>query len=422
MRLHTISYTMMRLRGTLGGVRFHHTENEAFVSTSSVTTFARDRYTLLAYAMLGYFAYLQAAPGVAMPLLRDDLGLNYTVGGMHISALALGMVLAGLLADRAVARWGRRTVFWGGGGGMAVGALLLVVGQHPAITIAGMFLMGLLGTALLATIQSGLADRHGTLRAIALTESNVVAAVITILPPLLVGGFERIGIGWRGAFVAMVLAWGVAYLTQRDVDIPASRPRKTESGGTDRALPPIFWLYWAALVSCVAVEWSVIAWSADFMTEAGGLDDDAAALVMTLFFLAMALGRVLGSQLTRRMDVVRLLFAAMSVGLAGFVTFWLAPVLPLLLGGLFVAGLGIANLFPFLLSITVGTAPEQSDVASSRITLGAGLAILLAPQILGTVADQTGIQTAYGLVFVLFVLAMIIVTAARRRAVAAEVA
>ena len=41
--------------------------------------------------------------------------------------------------------------------------------------------------------------------------------------------------------------------------------------------------------------------------------------------------------------------------------------LPLLLAGLFVAGFGIANLFPFLLSITVSTAPEQSDVVGLAI-------------------------------------------------------
>ncbi len=383
-------------------------------------TFVRDRYTLLAYAMLGYFAYLQAAPGVAMPLLRDDLDLSYTVGGMHISALALGMVLAGLIADRAVARWGRRNVFWGGGAGMVAGTLLLVVGSHPAITIAGMFVMGLLGTALLATIQSGLADRHGPYRAIALTESNVVASAITILPPLLIGGLEHIGIGWRGAFVAMVLAWGVAFLTQRNTSIPASQPRQTFSGSTDRALPAIFWLYWLGLVLAVAAEWSVIAWSADFLVDVGGLRKADASLMMTLFFLAMMLGRALGSYFTRRTDVVRLLFAALGVGLTGYVIFWLVPVTGLMIAGLFIAGLGIANLFPFLLSITVSTAPEQSDVASSRVTLGAGLAILLAPQLLGTVADQTGIQTAYGLVFGLFVLAAGVVTVARRRAMLAN--
>ena len=49
-------------------------------------TFVRDRFTWLAYLMLGYYAYLQAANGPLMPFLRADLGINYTTGGLHFSA------------------------------------------------------------------------------------------------------------------------------------------------------------------------------------------------------------------------------------------------------------------------------------------------------------------------------------------------
>jgi hypothetical protein len=38
--------------------------------------FVRDRFTWLAYLMLAYFSYLQAAPGPLMPFLRDELHLS----------------------------------------------------------------------------------------------------------------------------------------------------------------------------------------------------------------------------------------------------------------------------------------------------------------------------------------------------------
>lgn len=384
------------------------------MTASPAASFLRDRFTLLAYAMLGYFAYLQAAPGVAMPLLRDDLRLSYTVGGMHISALALGMVLAGLLNDRAIARWGRPAIFWAGGAGMGLGALLLAAGRHPAITIAGMGLMGLLGTALLAAIQSGLADQHGARRAIAITEANVVASASTILPPLLIGGFERAGIGWQWAFVLPALLWGAAYLRERGDRIPTAPPGAEGDTRSTGPLPHTFWRYWLAVVFCVAVEWSVVAWSADFLVKAGGFRKADAALLMALYFGAMLIGRITGSALARRADLPRLLFAALSIGVAGYAVLWLVPVTPLRVAGLFVAGLGIANLYPFLLATSLGTAPQQSDAASARLTLGIGLAILLAPQVLGAAADATSIQTAYGLVLALFALTWGAVIAARR--------
>jgi len=45
--------------------------------------FRRDRLTWVAYGMLAWFAYLQAAPGLVVVHLRDELGLSYAVGGVR---------------------------------------------------------------------------------------------------------------------------------------------------------------------------------------------------------------------------------------------------------------------------------------------------------------------------------------------------
>ena len=59
--------------------------------------FRRDRLTWVAYGMLAWFAYLQAAPGLVVPHLRDELHLSYSTGGLHVAAWAGGSVLAGLI-------------------------------------------------------------------------------------------------------------------------------------------------------------------------------------------------------------------------------------------------------------------------------------------------------------------------------------
>ena len=68
--------------------------------------FRRDRLTWVAYVMLGWFAYLQAAPGLVIVHLRDELDLSYSTGGLHVAAFAAGSLLAGvdLRAARARAR------------------------------------------------------------------------------------------------------------------------------------------------------------------------------------------------------------------------------------------------------------------------------------------------------------------------------
>ena len=52
--------------------------------------FRRDRLTWLAYVMLAWFAFLQAAPGLIIAHLRDELALSYSTGGLHVAAFAAG--------------------------------------------------------------------------------------------------------------------------------------------------------------------------------------------------------------------------------------------------------------------------------------------------------------------------------------------
>lgn len=381
-----------------------------------VPRFARDRFTWLAYLMLAYFAYQQAALGPLMPFLRDELHLSYTVGGLHLSAFALGMVLAGLLGDALVQRWGRRRVFWGGGAGLALGSLLFVAGHHPALTIASALLMGAPGTLLLIEVQATLSDRHGAQRAIALTESNVAASLAAGLAPLLIGNLERAGIGWRGALILGVLGWGALAWRGHAVPIPPHTPRPLVTGRAAR-LPAAFWAYWLVVFLCVAIEWSVIFWGADFLETSVGLRKVDASTLMSVFFAAHLLGRAAGSRLARRVPVGALLLTAALIAVAGFLPFWLASATPLNIAGLFVAGLGIANLFPLTLSAASNIVTrEQADVASSRVTLASGLAILIAPQILGALADALTLKSAYGVVAAFLIVATGAILAANRRA------
>jgi MFS family permease len=373
----------------------------------------RDQFTWLAYLMLAFYSYTQAALGPLMPFLRAQLNLNYTIAALHVSAFALGMILAGLTADRAAERFGRRVLFWGGGGGMALGGVLLTRARQPILTIASVFVMGAIGSYLLVMVSAVLADHHGERRAVALTEANVAASVSAALAPLVIGLGEESGLSWRIALLIGAGVWLTLLLILRGTPIPANAAR---SGGreTVRPLPRRFWAYWIVVLLSVALEWCMVFWGADFLENRVGLEKIAASTLMSVFFVAMVIGRVIGARLARHLESSRLLiFAVMVVGV-GFPLFWLARVTVLNILGLFLAGLGIANLFPLTLSVATSIDPAQSNKASARVSLAGGLAILLAPQILASLADQVGIYTAFGSAAVFLVVVAVIVVAARR--------
>jgi MFS family permease len=386
------------------------------MALSPKSSFVRDQFTWLAYLMLAYYAYSQTIIGPLMPFLRAELNLSYTVTGLHLSAFALGMVLAGLSGDRLAQRYGRRVIFWSGATGMAGGAIALILSGQVVMTLTSALLMGYLGSLSLVMVQTTLSDRHGEQRAIALTESNVGASLSSSLAPLLVGLFQSTQIGWRGALSLAVVSLALMALRYFRVAIPEAQPAAARPVTLGRGLPLTFWAYWLVVFLGVSVEWCLIFWSADFLEKVVGLSRVTAATMMGVFLGAMLVGRFVGSRLSRRIPTGLLLLGALGMAMVGFLVLWLARLAPLNIAGLFVAGLGVANLFPLSLTTTISVAPHLVDQASARVSLAGGLAILISPFILGWLADQLNIQIVLGIIGLLLLVATMVTYLANRLA------
>ncbi len=356
--------------------------------------------------MLGYYAYMQATMGPFMPFLSAELRLNYTEAGLHFSAFALGMTLAGISTDRLAQRFGRRIIFWLGAAGLGLFAVLLTLGQTAYITIGATFLLAYTGSWLLIMIQATLAEKHGANRTIALTESNIVASVGATLAPALIGFAAYQGFGWRGALYAGMLFCIGMFIVFRQAAFPTKAADATTQALASGKLPSRFWIYWVIAILTGSIEWSVVFWCADFLEKVVGLTKADASTAVSAYFLANVIGRTVGSRLARSMSTETLLLSAVIVSMIGFPIFWLAPSAALSVLGLFIAGLGISNLFPFVLAAATRSAPDQANTASARISMAMGISSLVTPQILALVADQIGIQRAYTIVAILLIIVL----------------
>jgi fucose permease len=375
----------------------------------------------MTYGLIGFFAFMETVLGPLMPFLRRELDLGYTAASLHFSAFALGAVLLGFFGDRLVGRWGRRASLWGGAFGMTCGAVLLVSSPGITGTVSATFAMGICGALLLVTSQAVLSDRHGEWNAVALTEANVTASACAISAPLLVGASAASGLGWRAALLFPV---GIlALLAVRFFSQPLDHPSKAAEDGAmsdDPTLPLLYWAFWALVALGVASEWCVGYWGADFLADGTGLTRPAAATSLTAFFAAMLVGRIVSSRLARTLPPAVLLAATLGMALLGFPLFWLSPETSLALAGLFVMGLGIGGVYPLGVSAAIAAAPGNTDAASARLSIGGGGAILVAPFVLGALADRIGISAAFGIVIPMLLAALSLALIAGRKGLRRE--
>ena len=165
--------------------------------------------------------------------------------------------------------------------------------------------------------------------------------------------------------------------------------------GQEPRLPLAVWLLAALVAVGIAVEFCVIYFGAELLAT-DGWSSTSATTAMSGFYVGILAGRVAGGRLVRRPGrTTSLLWTSLALTTAGFTLFWLSADPALALAGLLAAGLGVANLFPLSLALTLAVAPERADAANGAAQLLAGLVVIAAPLALGTLADQVGLRVAF---------------------------
>jgi fucose permease len=170
------------------------------------------------------------------------------------------------------------------------------------------------------------------------------------------------------------------------------------------------------LVCTTAAEWCITAWGATFVEQAAGVSTDTAVALMAGYFGGVVAGRAVGSRLARRHEPAGLLALALAVTAAGFGVLWPAAGPVQALAGLSLVGIGLGNLYPMGMSLTVALAPERAAPASGRAVLMTSFAVVLAPPTVGTLADATSLKAALGVVPVILSLAAVCLMLVRRNA------
>jgi MFS family permease len=374
---------------------------------------------VLCYGALAGYAFWLYAYGPALALLQAQLRFSDTLLGVYSALWSAGAAVAGVSFAPVARRLPRAAVLWSSAAGTTAGAGLFITARTVALTMSGVVILGFAGTTMLTCIQAILSDRHGDRRDRALTEANVGAAACAVLAPLLLGLFQATPLGWRAALVLPALGLAFLFLRYRSVPLPTAPPGppsrdRAGRAGRSRSLSLSCWLLAGMVAVGIAIEFCLIYFGAEALT-ATGLGTAQAATAMSAFYLGILAGRVGGAYLTRSPGrAVPLLYVSVAVTLAGFLMFWLAGQPVLAIAGLFVCGLGVANLYPLSLALTLTAASGNGDTANARIQLLGGVLVTAAPYLLGSLADHVGLHAAFTIEPVLIAAALVLLMAGLR--------
>ena len=382
------------------------------VNLTNNQPFVRTRFTWFGYGMMAFFALGFSIPGPIMPFIAEKLSITYTQMGYHFTMVAAGGLLVGLFGAR-VAGWiGNRTVCWLGVILESIGALGLVWSSILTFTMISAFIYGMGVSTVAFIIGASLADAHPRHTTKAFTEGNIAAGSAVVVGPLLIGLIAASPLGWQAAgFLPMI--YGLLLLTGfGQIAFPKPSHDEAVKAKNDQSRPPLprlFWVFATLLFLSISMEWAIISWTADYLATALGFGKEIAALSVSIFAVAIVIGRVIGRRLLDFMTEGRLIVITLCLMFVSFLIFWQAPLPVFNLIGLFFMGIGVSNLFPLGQGSAMMAAGNQTNRASAAVSLLGGLANLMLPLMIGRLADSFGIQQAFGVMLILIVFAISVI-------------
>ncbi|HEY8680470.1 MAG TPA: MFS transporter [Candidatus Dormibacteraeota bacterium] len=353
-------------------------------SKSASSSSARAALSFSSFLVIGIF---DGALGVAWPAMRAELHQPLSALGLLLVYSTFGFLLLNLSLGRVLDLIGLRWTLVVGCFLYAVSLSLLAFGSWPVVVV-GAVLWGLA-----AGFANGAVNVYSTLRMSggAMQLLHGCWGIGTLIGPLIVTGLLISHLSWRLAFLAVAVlqaalgAWALAAPPWPSVSAPRQKGRPRLHFSIPLLLGILaFFLYTGA-------EWSAGQWSFSVLTEGRGYATATAGLLVSLYWTGITVGRLASGAVGSRLATPVLLLAGIGLSVLASALFWLAPSLSVV--ALPLLGLGLAPIFPALMTLTSRRVPEAGvGIAVGMQTASSGLGAAVAPAAVGLLLQRFGLN------------------------------
>ncbi|TRZ73314.1 MAG: MFS transporter [Streptomycetaceae bacterium] len=371
-------------------------------------SFKRDRFFWIVATQTAIVNFYLGGFGPAQSLLRADQGTSLTVAGLHGTAMGVASIAAGYANPRLVHRFGRELLSWIGLLIFASGLAIFVASPPVYMTLPATFITGFGTSIIINTMLTAMSHHYGKAAEVAIPQANGIASVGFVTGTALIGtiaiAFPHL---WRlGLLLALPVAIAL-FIVGRDKSDDAHVP--DESGPQSGKLSRTFWIAWIGFVACISSEFATSFWSAALLRDRVGSTAAISTVAIVALGTGMGIGRWYGGLVLHNLKLDTQLLTIIAIQFVGFVSFWLSHNMFLSLASLFTVGLGVSMQFALASIRLISFSDGRPDLAIGRSSLAAGIAIAVAPFLLGVFGDSFGISRAYIMVPVLIAIAFGIV-------------
>jgi fucose permease len=337
--------------------------------------------------------------GAVLPGLRERVGISLSESAVLFVALSCGLVVASILAGFLLDRIGKKVVLCGAVSVVIVALVLLAFATSYAEMIALAFALGAGGSAIVTGAHALIADLNPTHRAASLNLLDVFFGIGAFATPFAIVPLQQTG-GVGAVLFALAGLAALVLLYLLTVRFPQPiHAHDISPAATGRLLRSAAFLVPAAIVFLyVGTEQSIWDWQITYFMNDRGMDNVSAARVLSVFPIAIMIGRLINNRLLMRVApgpvlLVSTVGATICLGVVMVAASAAVGGVALLLAGLF-----MSSIFPTALGVVSSRFPTMSGTALGLAITGGWLGSVAISPSFGFVAHRTDYWTAYAVI------------------------
>jgi len=357
--------------------------------------------------------------GIGVDRIKMEFGLSNTMVQLIPSAVFIWFfflsVPVGVLQDR----FGKRNILNLGMIITAIGLLVPYFLYSKASVFFGFALLGIGNTIVQVSANPLLVDVvPGDKKSSFLSFSQFIKAIGSMIAPFVAAYFAEQYGDWKLMFLVfgIVSVLAVLWLGITRIEESSNTEKRATIGSSLSLLGNNYIaLMVLGIFLVVGIDVGINAVSGQFLLKKfeGAISQEYAEKGRSVYFFGKMLGTFAGALLLTMLSSRKFLFWTSMLGLASVLALLVAPSQLTAMVIIFIIGLGVANIFPLIFSLTVEKYPLRTNEISGLMIMAVsgGAAI---PPLIGFLTDQAGL-TAGMLVLVACAAYLFLLAIARSR-------
>lgn len=371
--------------------------------------------------ILGCYAFVSlgvsaALLGPALPTLAAKANIGLDRIGLIFVSMSLGYLTSAPVINTLGAHLGTRNMLIASPLVVIGSMVLLALGAHLNVFFVATYLLGLgqSGTQVAYNAMFGMQQESERASAV-LNRLNAFFGVGALIGPLLVSAsYTLINAAtlafWVAAVMALPLTLGALW-ARDELRHPSSVRATSPVGGAARRLltSPAAWGLCVVMGLYVGCEVAFSGWATEFTARTTGVSTAQAAVVVSIFWSALALSRYFTNVIVSRISSVTLISLLFALAIAGLGMMLLAGQASAAAWmGAFLVGAGFGPIYPTLIAIGIQRFPFAARMIASVLTSTGSIGALFLPALTGFVMSAPALGAVGAWVMLAGLMALVI--------------